>query len=146
MHSSNGSLISANPTSYPEGFVEYYFETARTFMDLTLTRTIANLTSLKWVVSHAGGAFPAIEDRFLTSQPTNFQSESRATYATRFFWDSAGPVFPRQVLGLLGYEIPTSQLLYGSVRLHSCRCSIALLLTQSLGLPLCTKLHLRLRD
>ncbi|KAI3488073.1 hypothetical protein L1887_47951 [Cichorium endivia] len=62
MRSSNGSLISGNPTSYPEGFVEYYFETARTFMDLTLTGTIATFTSLKWVVSHAGGAFPAIED------------------------------------------------------------------------------------
>ncbi|KAL1583304.1 hypothetical protein WHR41_07892 [Cladosporium halotolerans] len=114
MRSSNGSLISGNPTSYPEGFVEYYFETARTFMDLTLTGTIATFTSLKWVVSHAGGAFPAIEDRFLTSQSADLQSESRTAYATRFFWDVAGPVFPRQVQGLLGYNIPTSQLLYGS--------------------------------
>lgn len=121
MRSSNGSLISGNPTSYPEGFVEYYFETARTFMDLTLTGTIATFTSLKWVVSHAGGAFPAIEDRFLTSQPADLQSESRTAYATRFFWDVAGPVFPRQVQGLLGYNIPTSQLLYGSVCPHSPR-------------------------
>jgi len=115
----NGSLTSANPTLYPEGLVEFYFETARAFMDLTLTQTIANFTSLKWIVSHAGGAFPAIEDRFLTAQPTELQARSRAAYAMRLFWDVAGPVFPRQILGLLGYGVPVSQLLYGSV----CLCS-----------------------
>jgi len=115
LHATNGSLISANPTFYPEGLVEFYFETARTFMDLTLTQTIVNFTSLKWIVPHAGGAFPAIKDRFLTSQPAELQAKSREAYATRLFWDVAGPVFPRQVLGLLGYGVPVTQLLYGSV-------------------------------
>jgi len=84
-------------------------------MDLTLTQTITNFTSLKWILPHVGGAFPAIEDRFLTSQPAELQTKNRAAYATRLFWDVAGPVFPRQVLGLLGYGVPTKQLLYGSV-------------------------------
>jgi len=68
---------------YPEGLVEFYFETARTFMDLTITQTIANFTSLKWVVPHAGGSFPSIEDRFITSQPPAVLAASKAAYSTR---------------------------------------------------------------
>lgn len=84
-------------------------------MDLTVTQTLIDFTALKWVVPHAGGAFPSIIDRFLSSQPVEVQARSRAVYATRVFWDVAGPVFPRQVLGLLGYELPVRQLVYGSV-------------------------------
>ena len=84
-------------------------------MDLTVTQTLANFTALKWLVPHAGGAFPSIIDRFLTSQPPDVQARSRAAYATRLWWDVAGPVFPRQVLGLLGYGVPVRQVVYGSV-------------------------------
>ncbi|KAK5688605.1 hypothetical protein LTS10_000583 [Elasticomyces elasticus] len=133
LHSANGSLINANPTLYPEGLVEFYFETARTFMDLTISQTIANFTATRWVVLHGGGSFPSIEDRFITSQPPALLAASKAAYSTRqvsssfqverkhadglvfsFFWDAAGPVFPHQILGLLGYGVPTSQLVYGS--------------------------------
>ncbi|RMZ07025.1 hypothetical protein D0862_04397 [Hortaea werneckii] len=107
LHGENGSLIDANP-------IELYFETARTFMDLTISRTIANFTRLHWIVPHAGGAFPSIEDRFITSQSADVIALSKAAYSTRFWWDAAGPVFPHQVLGLLGYGVPSSQLLYGS--------------------------------
>jgi hypothetical protein len=109
------SLTSANPTLYPSGIVEFYFETARTFMDLTVTQTLANFTALKWILPHGGGSFSSIIDRFLTSQPAEVQARSRAVYTTRLFWDLAGPVFPRQVLGLLGYGVPVRQLVYGSV-------------------------------
>lgn len=120
LHSpNNGTLTSANPTLYPEGLVEFYFETARTFMDLTLTQTIVNFTKLRWIVPHGGGAFPAIEDRFLTAQSADLRARSREAFATRLFWDVAGPVFPRQIWGLLGYRVPVSQLLYGSVSLFS---------------------------
>jgi hypothetical protein len=84
-------------------------------MDLTITQTLANFTALKWVVPHAGGAFPSIIDRFLTSQPVEVQGRSRAAYATRLWWDVAGPVFPRQIGGLLGYDVPVGQIVYGSV-------------------------------
>ena len=80
-----------------------------------ITQTIVNFTSLKWIVPHAGGAFPAIGDRFLTAQSAELQARSKEAYATRLFWDVASLVFPRQVLGLLGCGMPVSQLLYGSV-------------------------------
>ena len=95
--------------------IEYYFETARTLADLTITQTILNFTNLQWIIPHGGGAFPAIEDRFITSQPPVALAGSKAAFASGFFWDVAGPVFPHQVLGLLGYGIPAKQLVYGSV-------------------------------
>ncbi|KAK7634290.1 hypothetical protein IWX48DRAFT_390557 [Phyllosticta citricarpa] len=33
-----------------------------------------------------------------------------------FWWDSAGPTYPNQVKGLLGCNVPKSQLKFGSVR------------------------------
>jgi predicted TIM-barrel fold metal-dependent hydrolase len=32
----------------------------------------------------------------------------------RFFWDSAGPTYFHQVAGLLAYDIPTTNLLFGT--------------------------------
>jgi hypothetical protein len=84
-------------------------------MDLTVTQTLANFTALKWIVPHGGGSFPSVIDRFLTSQPAEVQARSRAAYATRLFWDLAGPVFPRQIGGLLGFGVEVGQVVYGSV-------------------------------
>lgn len=115
LRTANNTLITANPTVYPASQVEFYFETARTFMDLTVTQTLVNFTSLRWIVPHGGGAFPAIEDRFLTARAPELQKRSREVFAERVFWDVAGQVFPRQVRGLLAYGVPVRQLLYGSV-------------------------------
>jgi predicted TIM-barrel fold metal-dependent hydrolase len=64
LHLVNGTLTNANPTLYPEGTVEFYFETARTFMDLSLSRTLVNFTNLNWIVPHAGGSFPILHRGF----------------------------------------------------------------------------------
>nr|OQO27029.1 hypothetical protein B0A51_04029 [Rachicladosporium sp. CCFEE 5018] len=109
----NGSFISANPTQYPSGNVEYYFEAARTIVDLTITQTILNYTKLNFVIPHVGGAFPAVEDRFIKSYPA-LEARAKEVYRTRFWWDSAGPTYFAQVKGLLGYGVPTGQLLFGT--------------------------------
>jgi len=120
-------------------------------MDLTITQTLANFTALKWLVPHAGGAFPSIIDRFLTSQPPDVQARSRAAYATRLWWDVAGPVFPRQVLGLLGYGVPVRQVVYGSVGETNTRNAVVcgggfrkkymLILFGAVGFSVCTARH-----
>ncbi|KAF8152564.1 hypothetical protein B0H34DRAFT_800966 [Crassisporium funariophilum] len=106
-------FVEANPTLYPSGIVEFYFETARTIMDLTVSQTIHNFTNIDFVFPHVGGAFPSIIDRFLKSSPTIYNA-SMTIYQTRFWWDSAGPTYFHQVSGLLGYDIPESQLLFGT--------------------------------
>lgn len=40
---------------------------------------------------------------------------SLLTYSLRVWFDSAGPTYFAQVKGLLGYGVPTSQLVFGSV-------------------------------
>jgi predicted TIM-barrel fold metal-dependent hydrolase len=69
LHLNNGSLIPADPTVYPSGLVEFYFETARTVMDLTLSLTLHNFTGIRYLLPHEGGAFPSFEDRMLRSLP-----------------------------------------------------------------------------
>ncbi|KAK6428535.1 hypothetical protein LTR95_015319 [Oleoguttula sp. CCFEE 5521] len=109
----NGSFLSANPTQYPSGIVEFYFETARTIVDLTISQTILNYTKLNFVIPHVGGAFPAVEDRFIKSYPA-VEVRAKEVYRTRFWWDSAGPTYFAQVKGLLAYGVPTGQLLFGT--------------------------------
>lgn len=70
--------------------------------------------SLHWRVSHGAGAFPDISERFLLGFP-DVSDEARKAYKERFWYDSAGPVFPNQVKGLTeGMGIPVSQLVFGT--------------------------------
>ncbi|KAL1856517.1 hypothetical protein Daus18300_010674 [Diaporthe australafricana] len=95
------------------GQVEYYFDTARAMMDLTLTQSFVNFTNIRWIFSHCGEAFPSIEDRFLKLQPA-IEGPAKTVYGSRVCYDSAGPTYFAQVKGLLGYGVPTSQLVFGS--------------------------------
>jgi len=61
-----------------------------------------------------GGSLPSIVDRMLKSTGPAFYNSTLAIYQTRFHWDSAGPTYYHQVSGLLGYNISTTQLLFGS--------------------------------
>jgi len=109
----NGSLVEANPTTYPTGNIEFYFETARVLQDLAVTQTILNFTNINYIIPHVGGAFPSVADRLLKSFPAIYDRTMNALQ-TRFFWDSAGPTYLHQVGGLLAYDIPASNLLFGT--------------------------------
>ncbi|KAK6006895.1 hypothetical protein QM012_005903 [Aureobasidium pullulans] len=110
----NGSLIIANPTVYPDGLVEFYFDSARTFMDLTLTSTLSTFSTLNFIVPHAGGSFPSIISRMLSSlSPAAFAAHLEV-FKQRLWWDTAGPTFPYQVKGLLAYGICTDKLVLGT--------------------------------
>ncbi|APA15956.1 hypothetical protein SS1G_09143 [Sclerotinia sclerotiorum 1980 UF-70] len=109
----NGVLIEANPTIYPPRQVEFYFDTARTVMDLFLSGTVQNFTNIRYQVAHVGDSFPSVIDRFLSSSAEN-ASDIYHTLQTRFWWDTAGPTFPHQVLGLVAYDVPKTQLTFGT--------------------------------
>jgi predicted TIM-barrel fold metal-dependent hydrolase len=109
----NGSLIEANPTTYPTGNIEFYFETARVLQDLAVTQTILNFTNINYIIPHVGGAFPSVADRLLKSFPAIY-NRTMSALQTRFFWDSAGPTYFHQVAGLLAYDVPTTNLLFGT--------------------------------
>jgi hypothetical protein len=96
------------------GLGEFYFETARAISSITANRTIIKFPNLHWRVSHGAGAFPDISDRFLLGFPKDAE-EARRIYTTRFWYDSAGPVYPRQIKGLLAHDVPVSQMVFGTV-------------------------------
>ncbi|KAI9689633.1 MAG: hypothetical protein M1820_010131 [Bogoriella megaspora] len=138
LHASNGSLISANPSTftsihstsspllvpaeadpsivaaYAAGLIEFYFETARTLRDVTLSGTLLNFTSLHWVAAQIGGSFPSIIDRFITRETSDFQNAAKTAYRQRIWWESAGTTYLDQVQGLLAYGVPKTQLLFGT--------------------------------
>lgn len=100
------------------GLGEFYFETARAISSITASRTILKYPNLHWRVSHGAGAFPDIQDRFLLGLPDD-ADEARKAYATRFWYDSAGPVYPRQIKGLLAHDVPVTQFVFGTVCIKS---------------------------
>jgi predicted TIM-barrel fold metal-dependent hydrolase len=109
----NGQLVEANPTIYPTGNIEFFFETARMLADLAVTQTILNFTNINYIIPHVGGAFPSVADRLLKSYPALY-GPTMAALQTRFYWDSAGPTYFHQVAGLLAYGIPGTRLLFGT--------------------------------
>ena len=52
-------------------------------MDLTLSRTLTNFTNIRYSISHVGGAFPAIEDRFIKTNPA-LEILAKEVYKTRY--------------------------------------------------------------
>ncbi|KAF9735562.1 hypothetical protein PMIN06_000548 [Paraphaeosphaeria minitans] len=109
----DGRLVSSKPSPLRSGLGEFYFETARAISSVTAHRTIIKFPNLHWRVSHGAGAFPDISDRFLLGFPKDAE-EARKIYATRFWYDSAGPVYPRQIKGLLAHDVPISQMVFGT--------------------------------
>ncbi|KAF2877057.1 hypothetical protein BDV95DRAFT_482094 [Massariosphaeria phaeospora] len=109
----DGRLINSKPSPLRSGLGEFYFETARAISSITANRTITKYPNLHWRVSHGAGAFPDIADRFLLGFPQDAE-EARRIYASRFWYDSAGPVYPRQIKGLLAHDVPVSQFVFGT--------------------------------
>ncbi|KAJ4358723.1 uncharacterized protein N0V89_003307 [Didymosphaeria variabile] len=109
----DGRLVSSKPSPLRSGLGEFYFETARAISSITANRTIIKFPNLHWRVSHGAGAFPDISDRFLLGFPKDAE-QARKIYTTRFWYDSAGPVYPRQIKGLLAHDIPISQMVFGT--------------------------------
>ncbi|EAU90963.1 amidohydrolase 2 [Coprinopsis cinerea okayama7 len=111
----NDTFVVANPNpSMETSRMEYYMETARTFTDLTITQTLQNFTNTHFVLPHLGGAFPVMIDRVLKTRHPELYDSSLAIYRSRLWWDSASPTYFHQVAGLLGYDIPKANLLFGT--------------------------------
>ncbi|KAF2820074.1 hypothetical protein CC86DRAFT_460075 [Ophiobolus disseminans] len=106
--------VASRPSPLRSGLGEFYFETARAISSLTACKTLTKFSNLHWRISHGAGAFPDISERFLLGF-SDESDEARRAYKSRFWYDSAGPVFPNQVKGLTeGMKVPVSQLVFGT--------------------------------
>lgn len=81
--------------------------------------TLQNFTNIRYQLPHVGGSLPSILDRILSIAPLIPQTDNiYPSFRERVWWDSAGPTFPHQVLGLLGCGVGKEQLVYGTVSLE----------------------------
>ncbi|KAJ4413319.1 hypothetical protein N0V91_000294 [Didymella pomorum] len=115
----DGRLISSRPSPLRSGLGEFYFETARAISSLIASSTPYNSTLLKypslhWRISHGAGAFPDISERFLLGFPS-ISTAAREAYKSRLWYDSAGPVWPNQIKGVLeGMGVGAEQCVFGT--------------------------------
>ncbi|KAJ8116617.1 hypothetical protein OPT61_g1988 [Boeremia exigua] len=115
----DGRLVSSRPSPLRSGLGEFYFETARAISSITASSppynsTLTRYPHLHWRISHGAGAFPDISERFLLGFPNESQA-AREAYKTRLWYDSAGPVWPRQIKGLTeGMEVGIDQMVFGT--------------------------------
>jgi hypothetical protein len=115
-HSRNTQVNRSTRHAAPlrSGLGEFYFETARAISSLTASSTFLTYPSLHFRISHGAGAFPDISERFLLGFP-DISSAARGAYKSRFWYDSAGPVWPNQIKGLTaGMGIPINQMVFGT--------------------------------
>jgi hypothetical protein len=101
------------PAPLRSGLGEFYFETARAISSLIASSTPYNST-LHWRISHGAGAFPDISERFLLGFPS-ISTAAREAYKSRLWYDSAGPVWPNQIKGVLeGMGVGAEQCVFGT--------------------------------
>ena len=105
---------------YPGPMFEYLFDTTRAFINMFVSGTVNRYPNLTYILSHAGGAIPALVNRFTkfavailgSSDDMNVDFVKRMLQS-RFYFDLAGFTFPEQIQGLLPY-VDASRLTYGS--------------------------------
>jgi 6-methylsalicylate decarboxylase len=112
----------ATPLDFPRPMFEFLFDTARAVINLFLTGTIKRCPDITFLLSHCGGTFPPLINRFASAAPimklggaANELSPAyvKARLNSQFYFDTAGWAFPEMAKGLLEY-ITVDRMLYGS--------------------------------
>lgn len=106
---------------HPFPIYEFMFEDARVIMNLFMTGTVEKYPDIKYVISHAGGVFAPLIERFSTlprslnmNVPDSLNSaDVRKSLSQQFYFDLAGYVFPDQIYGLVPW-VSKKKLIYGS--------------------------------
>jgi 6-methylsalicylate decarboxylase len=104
--------------SVPWGIVDFPMDTSRAVVNLLMTGTLERYPSIRYIVSHAGGAIPYLALRIafaenLASWPRENTPKGSAHYLQKLYYDTA--LSPsEQVFAALKEFVPTSQVLFGS--------------------------------
>ncbi|MBE5781406.1 MAG: amidohydrolase [Clostridiales bacterium] len=119
-----GAMITVHPTkptAVPSGVLdefriqalEFFFDTTRTFINLSRNLVFSRYPNIRWIFPHAGALVPVISDRVLSS----FRGEGRGADLIgdmqRVYYDVAGPSEPK-LLEILKTVTPMEHILYGS--------------------------------
>jgi predicted TIM-barrel fold metal-dependent hydrolase len=104
--------------SVPWGIIDFPMDTSRAVTNLLMTGTLERYPSIRYIVSHAGGAIPYLALRIalsenLPSWPTQNTPKGSTYYLKRLYYDTALST-SEQVFAALKEFVPTSQVLFGS--------------------------------
>ena len=126
---STGTATKALPfgNRYPAPIFEFFFDTARAVINLFYTGTVTRSPNVKFALSHVGGAFPPLINRFTSfsslvegAQELN-ATQVREQLLRQFYFDITGTAFDGigggngQLKAFVeGFDIPYLRLLYGS--------------------------------
>jgi predicted TIM-barrel fold metal-dependent hydrolase len=104
--------------SVPWGIVDFPMDTSRAVTNLLFTGTLERFPSIRYIVSHAGGAIPYLALRIalsenLPSWPHENTPRGSLHYLKRLYYDTALST-SEQVFAALKEFVPASQVLFGS--------------------------------
>jgi len=104
--------------SVPWGIVDFPMDTSRAVTNLLFTGTLERYPSIRYIVSHAGGAIPYLAFRIalsenLPSWPHENTPQGSLHYLRRLYYDTALST-SEQVFAALREFVPASQVLFGS--------------------------------
>lgn len=112
-------------THYSAPTFEFFFDSARSIIDLLATGQILRFPRIRWIVSHCGGVLPLLIDRLIlvTGLPHPVavardtipidEDKIRNTFKESFWFDLAGRPLPHQVGAMLNHT-GKDRLLFGS--------------------------------
>ena len=106
---------------HPYPVYEFIFEDARGIMNLFLSGTMERYPNITYIISHAGGAFAPLIERFSTlpglinmDVPKSLNpTDVKEVLSQRVYFDLSGFPFPDQIYGLVPW-LSKKKLLYGS--------------------------------
>jgi predicted TIM-barrel fold metal-dependent hydrolase len=104
--------------SVPWGIVEFPFDTSRAVTNLLFTGALERYPSIRYILSHAGGAIPYLALRLALSEnlpgwPHENAPKGVLHYLKKLYYDTALST-SEQVFAALREFVPTSQVLFGS--------------------------------
>lgn len=119
-----GLLHHCMPTTkfFVQGIFEYFFEEVRVVFNIIQSGTASRYPNIRFIIPHAGGAFPPIVERFSRFHKDILHREATATWTSiqikeilqrQFYFDLAGFPLPDQLPALLRM-VDHTRLLYGS--------------------------------
>lgn len=112
-------------TYYSSPMFEFFFDSARSVVDLLATGTILRFPRIRWIITHCGNALPSLIDRMLLfiESPLGFavgrdrfpisEEQIRKALQEQFWYDLAGAPLPNLIDALLKFT-GRDRLLFGS--------------------------------
>lgn len=103
----------------PVSMLEFVFDTTRSVMDLIYSGYIDKYPNIKFIIAHAGGTLPYLQERLaifeqdITPQMLDDVSHAAEYYLKQFYYDVALSTTPA-TLRCLCDTLPTEHIVYGS--------------------------------